>query len=211
MACLNDGSLTHTNRAKGTSSAPDTTVVHSALLEKITWKVCNNLGSDHLPILITYKSKFSKVNSTPKFKWKLEEARWKEYSEEIEKNIPTTYMKRKNPSQKYINKLEKKFRKITIKAANEYVGKKKVGRESRCWLTPEIKEAIEERNQLRKTFAANREECIQASRNVAEMIKEKNTEKWKTYMEEIDVRTDPRKVWEDNPKNEWEISPGQEQ
>ena len=39
-------------------------------------------------------------------------------------------------------------------------------------MTPEVKEAVKKRNTLRKTVAANREEWIEACREVAKMVKQ---------------------------------------
>ena len=70
----------------------------------------------------------------------------------MESSIPKEYAKMK------INKLERKLRKAMLEAAKKHVGKKKVTLNSKPWMTDEIKEAIRERNQMRKTVGQNREE-----------------------------------------------------
>ena len=77
MACLNDGKRTHFNRSTGGEAAPDTSFVHSSLLDKVSWRTTKKLGSDHLPIIITYEDEMVKVNDRPRFKWRLSEADWK--------------------------------------------------------------------------------------------------------------------------------------
>ena len=60
---------------------------------------------------------------------------------------------------------------------------------------PEIKEAIKERNRLRKTLTVNRREWTEASRRVSEMIKEEKTRRWKEYVESLSDQTSDRKLW----------------
>ena len=68
MSCLNTGKPTAVNRSTGKPSAPDISFIHSALLDKITWKTLDQLGSDHKPILITYEDQLTKVNEKPRYK-----------------------------------------------------------------------------------------------------------------------------------------------
>lgn len=189
MACINDGSTTRTNRATGTESTPDTAFAHSSLLDKLSWKVINELGSDHKPVIVTYEDDVPEVNNKPRFKWKLSEAKWEDYRREIEESIPTNYRKTK------ANKLEKRFRKLVLAAARKHVGKKKVTDKAKCWMTADIKEAIKRRNELRKTVANNREEWINSCREVAAMITEKKRENWQNYVEELDATTNSKDVW----------------
>ena len=98
---------------------------------------------DHKPIIITYEDQITKVNSKPKYKWKLSSADWDKYSEEVESIIPKEYSKMK------INKLERKLRKAMLAASKKHIGKKKITENTKPWLTDDIKEAIRNRNELR--------------------------------------------------------------
>ena len=93
------------------------------------------------------------------------------------------------------NKLEKKLTKVIIKAANKNVGKKKVTTQNKCWMTDPIKEAIHERNQLRNEMPGSRREWIEACVRTAEMIREEKEQRWKEYVEDLDLNTDGRKIW----------------
>ena len=70
MHCLNNGDPTRHNRSTDTDSVPDVSIVHSSRLDKFTWKIVDDLGSDHKPLLITYEDNINvqTVNSTPKYK-----------------------------------------------------------------------------------------------------------------------------------------------
>ena len=63
----------------------------------------------------------------------MSKANWEGYTDYVEKNIPTSY-KAKN-----VNKLEKTLRKVMTMAANKFIGKKRVDRNSKPWMTDEIK------------------------------------------------------------------------
>ena len=179
MAQLNDGSPTHTNRTTGKGTAPDTSFVHSAMLDKCTWETVNEFGSDHLPILIEYEDQIPEVNVKPKYRWRMREANWSKFTAEIENKIPSRYEGRD------LNVLEKSLRRIIKKAAHKHVGKKKIAQRNRTIMTPEIKEAIEKRNELRTKISTNREEWIQACRTSAELIQEEKERRWKEYVSEL--------------------------
>ena len=84
-----------------------------------------------------------KVNDRPKFKWKLSEADWESYSDEMGKNIP------KNSDKLDIDHLERKFIKSILKSAKKHIGKKKIDQRTKPWKTLDIKHAIRTRNELR--------------------------------------------------------------
>ena len=52
FSVLNDGSPTRRDFRTGGLTSPDVSLCSSALNRKITWKVADTLGSDHLPILM---------------------------------------------------------------------------------------------------------------------------------------------------------------
>ena len=94
MTPANSGEPTHTNRKTGKETTPYITIVHSALLDKITWNTENDFGSDHRPILITYDDNMPKVNTVPKYKWRLEKADWGSFAKEVDRNIPSNYKRK---------------------------------------------------------------------------------------------------------------------
>ena len=106
----------------------------------------------------------------------------------MEKQIPKNYQR------KSIDKLEKKLRKSITAAAMKHIGKKKVDRKNKSWMSDEIKEAIRERNELRKTISQNRKRWIEACKKVATMIREKKQKNWREYIE-IDATAKEAQVW----------------
>ena len=189
MACVNDGQPTHVHRTSGKESAPDITFVHSSLLDKVTWKSINDLGSDHKPIILTYEDEMAKVNNKPRFKWMMKDADWENFEKDIEQAIPSKY------HTKDVNKLEKKFRKLITTSATKNIGKCKISNQTKPWMTTEIKDAIKARNELRKTVQQNRSEWIQACRNTAELITKRKKETWKEYVESINATSSSAQIW----------------
>jgi ribonuclease HI len=197
MVTLNDGDPTRlhrncedTRRMKDT--APDISAVHSSLAERFTvWKTDNELNSDHLPIVMRYEepSSIPSVKSKDQYRWKLKEANWASYTEDVEKNIPRNYQAKSG------RKLEKILSKAMISAANKHVRKKKIGNNTKPYLSKELKEAIKERNRLRATRAANRKEWVEAANRVTEMTRTEREKKWKEYVGTLDMSTNPAQVW----------------
>ena len=195
MVPLNTGDYTLTRKsgrgAPGSrlQSSPDITFASPALLDKLEWKTINDLGSDHLPIIITYDTSLPKVNTKSVYKWKLEDADWRAFTSEVERNLPKIY-----PTCG-VNKLEKKFSKIVINAANRCVGTKKIRPDAKCWFSKNVKEGIRERNKLRENFGRNRKEWCTKGAEVAKLIRDEREAKWRDYVEGLERTTDPRKVW----------------
>ena len=189
MKTINDGTPTHDNRTTGTGSAPDICMAHTAMISKLEWETKNELSSDHRPIIITYTDCIPIVNSRMQYKWRLKDGDWAKFTEAVEQKIPANYAK------KNINKMEKILRKAITKAANKYIRKKKVTENTKCYLTEEIRAEIKKRNTLRKTVAANRDEWIESCKNVAKMIKDEKTNRWKDYLTRINGKSDSREIF----------------
>ena len=149
MAVLNEGQATRRCRVSGKGSAPDQAFVHSSKLDRFSWKVVEDFGSDHLPIIISYQDMFPTVNNKPVYKWNLKKADWEKFSEEVEKTIPRNY------ARKNLDKIEKCLRKAVIKAANKHSGKKKISVKVKSYLTAEVKESIKNRNALSKEIGTS--------------------------------------------------------
>ena len=112
MACINTGEATHISRSTGKEGTPDTSFIHSSLLDKVSWKTTNKI-SDHKPIIITYEDQMMKIKTRTKYKWKISEADWEKFTNEIEQKIPQNFKRMS------VNKLEKKLRKTILKSAKD--------------------------------------------------------------------------------------------
>ena len=199
MVCLNDGRPTRNARqADHLDTAPDLSIVHASLIEKFTWETIDATGSDHKPILITYKDGFeiTKVNNKPRFKWRLTKGDWEKFTKEIEDEMPECpELLRTELGEYNTNAIEKKFSDTVIRAAKKHIKKKKINARTRVDLGEEVKKEAAHRNQLRKDIVNNREEWVESSRKVAEMVKEERGKKWTEYVENINPKTASSKVW----------------
>ena len=191
MICLNNGSRTRTDRNDGTDSAPDISFVHSSLAEKFTWRVEDQLGSDHKPMIITYEDELNipVTKNIPKYKWRLRDANWAKYQQETEKEVK--YIEDGSPEE-----METDLREMMFQTAEKHLGKRKITNKTKPWLTPEIKAEIKKCNELRKTISSNRKEWTGACRRVAELVKEEKQKRWKEYVEQLDMKTNPKQVWQ---------------
>ena len=87
--CMNDGAATRTNPGTGGSSAPDVTLVHISLLDRVEWSTTECLGSDHLPILITVDCQVTTLNapSLTELKWNWKSANFRLFADSVEKAV----------------------------------------------------------------------------------------------------------------------------
>ena len=213
MMTLNDGSTTRTNRScrkpeydestqqseletdepteEPKDTTPDISLIHSSLAGKFTWSVHEDLGSDHKPIIASYREMNSvpALENKPMYKWNFKQADWSKFTQEVEDMIPSRYHRTST------NKLEKKVRNIITKAAKKHIGKKKVTDKTKPGFTPEIKQAIKERNKLREARAANRKPWIEACNKVRDMIKAWREKQWKEYVSGLDMSVNPSQIW----------------
>ena len=190
MSAINDGRATHRSRnAEGKESAPDQAFVHVSRMDRFTWKVVEDLPSDHRPIIITYQDQFPTINNKDTYKWNLKKAEWDKFTALVEENIPRHY------AAKNLNKVDKLLRKAIIKAANKHIKKKKITPQTKCYLTKEVKESIKERNKLGSTMSSNRREWIEACKKPKGMIVKENEKCWKEYVETLDRKSDTREIF----------------
>ena len=92
--------------------------------------------------------------------------------------------------------METDLREMMFQTAEKHLGKRKITNKTKPWLTPEIKAEIKKRNELRKTISINRKEWTGACRRVAELVKEEKQKRWKEYVEQLDMKTNPKQVWQ---------------
>ena len=74
-----DSPTTFFHRPSGACTRPDQTLISADLQEQCSWDVLDDLGSDHLPILISIKMERVKGKPTRKTAWNYSKADWDEY------------------------------------------------------------------------------------------------------------------------------------
>ncbi len=75
------------------------------------------------------------------------------------------------------------------------MGKSKVGRYTKPWSTPELREAIKKRNALRRTVAENRAEYLEACAATRKLSEESRQKKWEEFLADLENNPDPARTW----------------
>ena len=148
------------------------TLVGKMYANKCTWEVGEQLShSDHLPIMTTLKARVTHQSvSGREPNWRRHGADWPSFRQELEdkmsdlEDIPN------------VSKRLERFNNLVLEAARKHVGKSKPRRNGKPCITPDVKEAIKKRNQLRKKVSEHREDWLQACREVKEKIREAKEE-----------------------------------
>ena len=190
----NDGSATRKNPGTGGSSAPDVTLVHNNILDRVEWSTIDSLGSDHLPVLVIVDCQISSLNSPSKIElnWNWNKSNFHAFGEEVDEAILAESSSLIQPS------LDARSRFLTsaiLKAATSTIGKIKRSKNGKEWLTRDIREAVKRRNCLRKEISSKRREWVESCKTVREMIKASKEDRWKSFLEDSESSADPHKIW----------------
>ena len=195
LASLNDGSATHVNRATGSEGSPDVSLVHSSAVGGCVWERKTLSGSDHYPLLC-------EVDVTPiclaesgqrKLKWRLDTADWAGYAAEVDRRVGECVL----PPQATLSAKVNFVTYAMTQAARVHVGRYRVKRVGRSWMTPELKLATQRRNALGRRIAENRIAWLEACREVRTLSIAAKKASWRSYVERIgkDGNSSSTKVW----------------
>ena len=81
----NDGTSTRVNLCTGGGSSPDVTLIHQSLMDKVEWSCLDDMGSDHLPILVELECGVAAVKPVNLgLRWSWRKADWEGYRQEME-------------------------------------------------------------------------------------------------------------------------------
>jgi ribonuclease HI len=194
LICCNNWDHTRVSRITGALSAPDVTMVTKNLQDKFEWNTENDLGSDHLPIIIEMKNGKTRTHQTPKKfrnRWKRGKVDWTGFQEEIEQKLNGSY--RRNYDISFDCRV-KRFTDILINAGYNNIGKT-APRTSKIWLSPAVKTAIKKRNNFRRDLLNKRREWLESCKEVSEMISEEKEKAWIDYLDDMETNPDPARVW----------------
>ena len=190
----NDGSATRTNAGTGGSSAPDVTIAHNSLLENIEWSIAECMGSDHLPILYTIECHIHTLNPTPitALRWNWGKENLKGFKDHIEVAISEqANLVKEMPLNTRLSFLNS----CILNSASIHIGKVKITKNSKGWMSKEIREAVKVRNRLRRQVRTKRREWMEATSTVRTLITESKQNKWKDFLSDASSSSDPNKIW----------------
>ena len=148
--------------SSGSCSSPDISFAPSTLAFSCSWEVLQDLGSDHLPILLSVPLSpvFCPNERSPSFNF--QKARWDGFASYIDSHCPSA----KEYSSLSLSSAATLFTSLALNAAKSSIPFSRIKRPPKAWWSAEVEEAVSER---RKAFAAahrmdeNRQAYISAS------------------------------------------------
>ena len=168
-------------------SFPDVSLASASLITSTNWQTKTNLGSDHLPILINLQM-YVPINPIQhRSSINLKKANWDRYSREIEDKLS----KRRLPTN--CQKGENNLRVIILKAASHHIpsGRHRLNTEP---VPTEILEKLRARDDLRSRDSTS-PALPEMNDEITRITNEHKRQKWRQFVETLDHKTDPTKLW----------------
>ncbi|KAH7698462.1 H25N7.03 protein, partial [Aphelenchoides avenae] len=128
----------------GHGTAPDVTLHRTADMRKVHWHIGEDLGSDHMPIIIDYRVSRSIPPATRRTFWNTRKADWSAYRRLIDERLSTWTCRDEQLAAKNVE-----FVKAVISAAEASIprGSRK---DYKPFWTAELEAAVRERNRVRR-------------------------------------------------------------
>ena len=166
-------------------SSPDISFASSSLALSCSWEVLQDLGSDHLPILLSVPLSpvFRPNERSPSFNFQ------KARSDDFDSHCPS--------AEEYssLSSAAALFTSLALNAAKSPIPFGRIKRHGKAWWSAEVEGAVSER---RKAFAAahrsdeDRQAYISASRRASSVIAK--AEAWQTTCSSLSPRSNPKSV-----------------
>ena len=191
LFCCNTGEATRHNWNTGGGSTPDITLATPSLANKVKWTIGDDLGSDHLPIIITVDNIPTKrhVKKQRRRRWRRKGGDWIGFCQRVEERLGTA-----GDQNTGINERVKRLNDILIEAGKEFIGTS-VPRTSSSWMNPGVRAKVRKRNQLRRDIANKRSEWLEACKEANIAVQNAKQEAWVQYLEEIEFGASPDELW----------------
>ena len=179
------------HRSSGSRSSPDISFAPSTLAFSCSWEVFQDLGSDHLPILLSIPLSpvFHPNERPPSFNF--QKARWDDFASYFDSHCPTA----EEYSSLSLSSAAALFTSLAMNAAKSSIPFGRIKRPPKAWWSAEVEEAVGER---RKAFATahrsdeDRQAYISASRRASSVIAK--AEAWQTTCTSLSPKSNPKSV-----------------
>ena len=181
------------HRSSGSRSSPDIFFAPSTLAFSCSWEVLQDLGSDHLAILLSIPLSlvFHPNERPPSFDF--QKPRWDGFASYFDTHCPSAeeYLSLSLSSAAAL------FTPLALNAAKSSIPFGRIKRPPKAWWSAEVEQAVSER---RKAFAAahrsdeDRQAYISASRRASSVIAKAKTEAWQTTCTSLSPRSKPKSV-----------------
>ena len=121
-------------------SSPDISFAPSSLALSGSWEVLQNLGSDHLPILLSPSPRFfAPTSATPSFNF--QKARWDSFASYFDSHCPSA----EKYSSLSLSSAAALFTSVALKAAKSSISFGRIKRHPKAQWSAEVKRAVSER------------------------------------------------------------------
>ena len=165
------------HRSSGSRFSLDICFAPSSLAFSCSWKVLQNLGSNHLPILLSIPlSPVFRPNERPP-SFNFQKARWDGFASYFDSHCPSV------EEYSSLSSAAALFTYLTLNGAKSSISFGRIKVPPKAWWYAEVEQAVSER---RKAFAAahrsdeDRQAYISASRRASSVIAKAKAEPWQT-------------------------------
>ena len=188
-----DSPPTFFHRPSGALTRPDSTLVSADLHDKCSWKVSDDLGSDHLPIIISIDLERERGRPRGRPAWNYSKADWDKFKTKSRELISQIDFEAD------IDTVLTNFSKAIINAAEKSVPRGFRAKFKIYW-SGELDGAINKRRKAKKALIKNknpenRKEFNKLSAKVKLISKMSKKQTWEKKTANLDLRKDSRKAW----------------
>ena len=189
----NDSKPTLFHRPSGTSKKPDHTLISADIRDQCHWEILEDIGSDHLPILISIQIEKEKQPSNQSTRWNYSKADWDKFrtmSDELLTKIDLN---------SDINTQFTQFCQATLTAAKSAIPKGSRAKYRVFW-NDELETAVKKRKAARKMAQKNPSQenktfYNKCSAQVKKISKSSKRQHWEKTTKQLDLRKDGQKAW----------------
>ena len=174
-------------------SSPDISFAPSSLAFSCSWEVLQDLGSDHLPILLSVPlSPVFRPNERPP-SFNFPKARLDGFASYFDSHCPSA----EEYLSLFLSSAAALFTSLALNAVKSSIPFGRIKRPPKAWWSAEVEEAVSERC---KAFAAahrsdeDRQAYISASRRASSVIAKAEAEAWQTTCSSFSPRSNPKSV-----------------
>ena len=179
------------HRSSGSRSSPDISFAPSTLAFSCSWEVLQDLGSDHLPILLSILlSPVFRPNERPP-SFNFQKAHWDGFASYIDSHCPSA----EEYSSLSLSSAAALFTSLALNATESSIPFGRIKCPPKAWWSAEVEQAVSERRRAFTTAHRSdedRQAYISASRRASSVIA--NAEAWQTTCTSLSPKTNPKSV-----------------
>lgn len=192
LVVLNGGEATMAT----SPTSPDLTLATPAICVGTEWQPLeNSCGSDHLPVITTFRMEYNSTGTASQGKWKLIGADWDRFKQLCSDTL-------KIVESTNINKVSEGFTEMLRDICKKTIPKTKP-KPSKIrppWWDIEITNMVRQREQARKKYLNKRTDDLKQTFNslktdTRNLIRDKQVAKWRDFVSKLDHKATSKQVW----------------